>query len=288
MMCASPKTVYPNGGNKPQLVPCTKCVACLSNKRNDWVFRLLQEHKVSCGALFVTLTYHPKYVPDEGLNKRHFQLFMKRLRKRCPDRLRYYAVGEYGSKCGRPHYHALIFNLYDEKFIRESWVNPRNDEPFGIVHIGKVNEASIRYTTKYIIQLGGYVPHKTKPFALMSRAYGIGAHYLTDNMIAWHRNGDYKYSNYFNDFWWERVRNYTMIEGVKGRLPRYYKEKIWPDKDVRGRLGKYCAWQARIQARKNIMMLKSLGYNEPSRILAEMRNAVMQRVKQKVAFSQTI
>ena len=45
-----------------------------------------------------------------SLNKREFQLFMKRLRKRFSN-VRYFMCGEYGDLFKRPHYHAILFGL---------------------------------------------------------------------------------------------------------------------------------------------------------------------------------
>ena len=48
-----------------------------------------------------------------SLNYRHFQLFMKRLRKEfAPNNIRFYMCGEYGEDFSRPHFHALLFNCF--------------------------------------------------------------------------------------------------------------------------------------------------------------------------------
>lgn len=276
MRCPTPQTVYPHGNNKAEVVPCGKCLACLKTKRDDWSFRLMQEYKVSDSGCFITLTYHSKYVPDYGVSKRHFQLFMKRLRKKN-GKIRYYAVGEYGTKTKRPHYHAVIFGLQaTERIIRDAW-------PYGLVHVGKVTEASIRYCTKYVIQRQESIPKGfAKPFALMSRAYGLGAKYLTDGMMRFHWNAKTHWESHPLD-----ARNYTFIHGEKGKLPRYYKEKIWPDKDVRRSISKKSALDARLADLENDAYLRKRGY-DPEKIKAEMRNAVLSRMKEKIAFSQII
>lgn len=142
-------------------VPCGKCLPCLTRRRRDWIFRLEQEHKYSKGALFVTLTYHPKFLPHE-LKKRHLQLFIKRLRKNAKaNNIRYYAVGEYGTKRKRPHYHILLFNASEHvEFIRKSW-------QFGHIHIGNVSAKSISYCTKYVVQPEQKTDGIQKPFTLM-------------------------------------------------------------------------------------------------------------------------
>ena len=104
-----------NGGHK---VPCGKCYNCKSRRASTWSTRLLQESKRSTTAHFITLTYDTKYVPitEKGfmsLDKKHLQQFFKRLRQwhgKNHIGIRYYAVGEYGGKTYRPHYHIIIYN----------------------------------------------------------------------------------------------------------------------------------------------------------------------------------
>lgn len=265
MNCLSPVEIWPK--DVKVLVPCGKCLVCLSHKRTDWAFRLNQELKVSKSAHFVTLTYSPKFCP-EFVSKRHIQLFLKRLRKRVKDRVRYYAVGEYGSKYGRPHYHLILFNA-DETTVRQSW-KTKSGEDFGQVHVGKVTPASISYALKYVVQPS--VDGKFKPFAVMSRGYGLGLNYLTDEMAEWHRQAD---------------RNYTIVNGVKNRLPRYYKEKIWYHEEDRKRVSDLSKWQAIKANRQNIRRLYEIYGKDTKRIMAEMRNALLSRIKTKVAFTQT-
>lgn len=271
MNCPSPKFVWPR--NKIIAVPCGKCLPCLSNRRNDWSFRLEQELKRSSGAAFITLTYHPKFYPDDGVRKDHFQLFMKRLRKAYGKKLRYYAVGEYGTKHGRAHYHAILFNYsHGDSFVRSAW-STRAGEPYGIVDVKSVNVKRIRYITKYVVQNGSRPDKRLNPgFALMSRSFGLGLWYLTDSMVAWHRSGD---------------KNFVVRDGVKERLPRYFKKFIWPHKEDAERVSKTSIEQAEKIINENRLFLQSEGY-DPDKIMAEMRTAVYSRIKQKVAHTQKL
>lgn len=141
-MCDSPFHVksagyHSNGEYIP--VGCGKCPPCRRNRTNGWVFRIMQEDRISDSAYFVTLTYDGDNLPRSynglpTLVKSDFQLFMKRLRinlKRAGKQssLKYYAVGEYGSKFKRPHYHAVIFNLPDTDLIESTWGK-------GGIHVG--------------------------------------------------------------------------------------------------------------------------------------------------------
>lgn len=279
MKCPDPKYVWPHGNI--MAVPCGKCLTCLSNKRHDWAFRLMQEYKVSTSSHFVTLTYSQKYYPTEhGVSKRHVQLYIKRLRHDSP-KLRYYAVGEYGSNTGRAHYHLIIFNS-DENSIRKHWslLNKVTNkiEPIGLVHLGQVTEASVQYVLKYMVQKFAVPPEgKNKPFSLMSRGHGIGAHYLSDAMVKWHRDAD---------------RVYTLVYGEKRRLPRFYKDKIWPNSGWsswaynRERVFKQARKEAELRDKKNYEILRSRGYSNPEATQTAMRNAVQGKIKSKVAFTQ--
>lgn len=94
-----------------QFVPCGKCNFCLAARRADWSFRIRKELKVAESAAFITLTYSDYHMPltDDGLGqlcKYDLQCFFKRLRKEQSKKLlhedypsiRYYAVGEYGTR----------------------------------------------------------------------------------------------------------------------------------------------------------------------------------------------
>lgn len=270
MRCPNPRYVWPKG--KVIAVPCGKCLACLSNKRQDWSIRLMQEYKVSEFAFFVTLTYNEKFIPEFGLSKRHLQLYFKRLRKVC-GKLRYYAVGEYGSKTLRPHYHAIIFNC-SESAIRGAWRLGERD--IGIVHLGKVTEASVAYVLKYVVQSKDELPIGFNPtFAVMSRGHALGGHYLSDAMVKWHR---------------ENEANYVVRYGEKQRLPRFYKDKIWPssswsDWAVRREVfNKKVLFEAEKREELNNAILKENGYSSEG--ILEIRKAKLSRIKEKVAFSQ--
>lgn len=195
-------------------VPCGKCIYCLNSKRNDWSFRLYQEQKQSTSAVFITLTY-----TDENLTwgasaptlvKQDFQLFMKRLRKhneKWKTKIRYYAVGEYGTETQRPHYHAMLFNTHANVLnkLTDIW-------KLGATHIGECNPATIRYLTKYVINNAQKHQDKLPQFSLMSRKPGIGENYLKHN------------ANYH-----KATSNLHVINDVGGfqTLPRFYQDKIW-------------------------------------------------------------
>lgn len=216
-------------------VPCGKCPACLKSKANAWAFRLNQHQKIAGSALFITLTYDSDHVPMSKngfmtLRKKDYQDFMKRLRHAHPkgSHIKYYAVGEYGTKTQRPHFHAIIFGVQatenDYQVITKAWSKYVCDIqtkehihlPIGGVYVGSVQDASINYTTKYLHK-GQSVPKhrrddREKESSLSSMK--LGANYLSDDMVKWH-----------ND---DITRNYIVHpDGWKSALPRYYRDKIF-------------------------------------------------------------
>jgi len=197
------------------VVPCGKCPFCLATKRSDWALRLHYEGRCHLTKKFVTLTYADCHLHFKNgtaqLDKRDVQLWLKRVR-RTGAKVRYFAVGEYGSKTYRPHYHVLLFGECSDDVIRDSW-------PLGHVHIGTVTDASVMYCLGYIVNGKGWkMSHKrVAPFSLMSRRPGLGANYLSPAMIEWHKSDR---------------KNYAILHGQKRHLPRYYKCKIFSKIDL--------------------------------------------------------
>lgn len=211
--CISPLMIVRSGTR--EVVPCGKCNFCLETKRSDWTFRILQEVKIAESAYFLTLTYDDVNIPRSSadlpsLCKRDVQLFHKRLRKLNEKSgamaIRYYTVGEYGTRTLRPHYHSIMFNLAPlaVKKLLDVW-------SLGFVHVGEVNIASIHYVTKYVINKVGKYQGREPPFAFMSRRPGLGANYISSHR-RWHR---------------QQLKNFTKVHGVLGRLPRFYKDKFF-------------------------------------------------------------
>lgn len=176
----------------------------------------MQEHKKSYSAYFVTLTYDEDNLvhTDSGptLYKRHLQLYIKKLRKCHPPigrRIKYYAVGEYGGRFGRPHYHAIIFNVVSKRSIEKAWSH-------GAAYIGyDCSNAAIGYTLKYISEPDTKTKYQgiEKPFSVMSK--NLGLEYLTQRSVAWHL-ADLEERMYA-----------PLLDGKKAGLPRYYADRIY-------------------------------------------------------------
>lgn len=91
-------------------LPCGQCIGCRLMKTQELATRIVHESKLHPVSVFITLTYNNETVPqDYGLKPRDLRLFIKRLKKLKGHSTRVIAVGEYGDKGLRPHYHAIIF-----------------------------------------------------------------------------------------------------------------------------------------------------------------------------------
>lgn len=109
------------------VVPCGHCELCRASKIDGFAHRCeLETQMYAHQPYFITLTYANQYLPKDGVNVKHTQLFLKRFRSRLKyygfnDHFRYALCAEYGSKKHRPHYHMLVWNLYptaDIKFTK--------------------------------------------------------------------------------------------------------------------------------------------------------------------------
>lgn len=214
MACLTPFTLREKKNQVGQKVPCGKCPECYYRRVSGWIFRLLEEEKISISSHFITLTYDDRFLPRTAsgrptISKRHLQLFIKKLRKCNRKKIKYYGVGEYGGKTIRPHYHLIMFNA-DIRTIQDSWA-------FGSVNYGNVAANSIAYTLKYLSKsqrIGiHYLDDRQRNFSLMSK--GIGKTYLSRSVLNYHMksmsNGSFL----------------LLPDGKKVSLPRYYKLKIF-------------------------------------------------------------
>lgn len=126
---------------------------------------------------FVTLTYDQKNLPLDGsLDPLALRNWLKRFRKSLhPEKVRYFACGEYGDETARPHYHAAIFGVGIEAapLVDKAW-------GLGFTYTAEFNHATAQYIAGYVVKkltahddvrLNGRHPE----FARMSLRPGIGA-----------------------------------------------------------------------------------------------------------------
>lgn len=153
--------------NNFRLVPCGKCVACLSRLRNSWTYRLTMEQENSSYSYFITLTYDDEHLPGNFPGAEHYfcfrksdvQKYLKRVRYFLNElnkdlAITYYCIAEYGATTERPHYHMLVFVKNDKSgrfrniipdALRDCWQN-------GYSVVKATSPANIHYVTKYSVK----------------------------------------------------------------------------------------------------------------------------------------
>lgn len=214
MRCFRPLQAYKSFGNivfgAPKLsdapmaqklqLPCGRCTGCRLEQSRQWAARIMMENQLHDESCFITLTYDDDHLPAfNSLDKKHLTDFFKRLRKALdPVKVRYFAVGEYGEKTKRPHYHIILFGtsfpdkklyrqrsnpLYESSILSKAW-------PYGFANFGAVSFESAAYCARYCLKKvnrqdedfevacdvsTGEVIYRVKEFSVMSRRPGIGA-----------------------------------------------------------------------------------------------------------------
>lgn len=161
---AKPRPSPLTNGYEPLDLPCNQCEGCRIRRSQEWAARIVHESQMHRDNCFVTLTYDSENVPANGsLNKRHFQLFMKRLRKHHEGKtIRYFHCGEYGEELQRPHYHACLFGIDFIDRVEHS-ANHRGDITYtsqtleniwgmGFCTIGELNYETAAYTARYVMK----------------------------------------------------------------------------------------------------------------------------------------
>lgn len=237
--------------------PCRKCLPCLKRRRDEWVRRLCEELKDHDLNSFVTLTVdndHMVYTCDDPRTgevfydqdcipqvwKPHLLKFHADMRKRYQQGFfirhfhspfdghdheiridlvgsmpKYYCTAELGPLHNRPHYHCVYYGVEDiytfTLLVQELW-------PHGFVTVYPALDGAAGYISKYLVkdvtadnldQWQGQLP----PFSLMSK--GLGKSYI-ERMKVYH-NADPEH------------RQFYQSHGQRGKLSRYYREKIFSE-----------------------------------------------------------
>lgn len=160
---------------------------------------------------FLTLTYDDENIPDGGnLRPRDLQLFWKRLRNRIPEKIRYFACGEYGEKSLRPHYHAIVYNtdfVELDYFSRQIW-------DYGFIYSVPATPETASYVAGYVTKkISKFQDFRLEPeFIRCSR--GIGG-FLIPNLV------EYALSQGEHD-----VIHEIKIGGKSYPLPDYIRRKM--------------------------------------------------------------
>lgn len=143
-------------------IPCGRCIGCRLERSRQWALRCVHEAQLHAENCFVTLTYSDEKLPYGGtLIKKHWQDFMKRLRKRTSAKILYFHCGEYGERSRRPHYHACLFGIdfpdklfYTERNGCKLYTSEALDAIWGhgFCTIGAVTFESAAYVARYVMK----------------------------------------------------------------------------------------------------------------------------------------
>lgn len=233
MPCRSPLNGYrrPDGSFTTQRAnsigflsfPCGGCRDCRLSKAREWAIRCHHETSMHADNCWLTLTFEHDPVT---VSKTDLQVFFKSLRH-AGHSFSYYAVGEYGEKLSRPHYHVCLFGtdfpdkypwsrskgglLYRSPKLEKSW-------PHGHALISELTLENAGYTARYTMKKingekaeGHYVKDyhgidvKVHPeFALMSLKPPVGKRWI--------------------EKYWEDVfpDDFVVYKGKECPVPRYY------------------------------------------------------------------
>lgn len=111
---------------KMQYARCGQCIGCRVHRKNSLSLRLKHESEFHDQSWFCTLTYNPESEPYAGsLVSDHVPKFIRALRQKTKQKIRYFGIGEYGSTCQghvqkncpqcgpvqRPHHHLILYGL---------------------------------------------------------------------------------------------------------------------------------------------------------------------------------
>lgn len=211
------------------------------------------QHKYSS---FLTLTYRDEDLPlnEFGLptlNPRDLTLFWKSLRNDGVS-IKYYSIGEYGGKFGRPHYHAICF--FDEPlYFNLYWSH-------GTIRDAPVSPADIHYVSKFHMYpkaSGLRSDFTVRPFARMSK--GLGLNYLksyfkfdSTSELPLHTG------EILDDF---ELPDFIKYNGYSYPMPRYFKKlMLSPPKEFHHMVDKLSEEYGPIKA--SIMIAQMLEVSE--------------------------
>lgn len=181
---------------------------------------------------FITLTYNEENLPYRNqLTHKHFQDFMKRLRKQESEKfIKNFMCGEYGELTGRPHYHSILFNhdwkdkkylkttpsgekIYTSEYLSKLW-------PYGHASTGEATFESAAYIARYCLKkvrgeaaYAHYYRHDADGEYQQVPEYSESSNGLGEQYMKFFKNDIYN-----ND--------YVIIRGMPTRVPKYYDRKF--------------------------------------------------------------
>lgn len=191
-MCLTPARVTNKLTGEVIEVACRKCKRCEANRLTDLAGRCFAEALTSDLYVAVTLTYRGETPHSQTLVYSDVQKFFKRLRS-AGISARYIIAGEYGSKRGRAHWHAVLFFRGAVADLEKTLALPPADTekqewkfwPHGFSFVQKPDYYGLLYVLKYAAKDDG--SENTTRRIMMSKKPPLGDAYwpiLADRRIA--------------------------------------------------------------------------------------------------------
>lgn len=272
-----------NTMDKSLEVACGRCESCRAAKARSWAIRCSHEAQLHTRPTylgpvsnnsFITLTYAE--APSE-LIKRDFQLFIKRLRKNTGQKIRYFQCGEYGSRRGRAHFHALLFGidfhedrtllhtaegttLYQSPTLDQAWQNK------GYAYVGPLNFATASYVAGYAAKKLRQAEHANTGVWVANQLVTPQQEYITMSRGTGKKTGPFRKGLAFDwiEQHWPEVypHDEIAINGKTFRPPSYY------DDYLRDHFP--CKWEEVLHARR--LYAESVGLSTPLQLSARKAN----------------
>lgn len=204
-------------------IPCGHCINCKVRRSQEWCLRLAMEATQWKDIHFVTLTFNDNFVWTtnlltgeilQSLITSDIQKYVKRLRSALARNnfyspIRYYAVGEYGPKTNRPHYHLLVFGVPDSLsyLFRDCW-------KYGFTCIKPFYPETCAYVAGYV-QKKLYGPDARLNYGSLFPPFSVMSHHLGEKWFFDKVNLDNIIHNGF-----------VMFQGYKHAIPKTFRRKL--------------------------------------------------------------
>ncbi|AXL15413.1 replication initiator protein [Microviridae sp.] len=230
---------------------CGNCQACRAKRVRSWAIRCFHEsqmhtRKSNLGPVpngcFITLTYDDEHLPnDRALDLEHWKLFRKRLYKRFGP-FRFLHCGEYGSKNGRPHYHACLFGLdfHEDREVWRTdgksvvWLSDTLSEIWGkgFTTLAPLNFATSAYVAGYVMKKAKHAEHLERTGKIGVEDGRITVIYPKPEYVTMSKKPGLG-STWFEKYWTEVYpRDRVTIEGREFQPPRFYDDMLLKSQPV--------------------------------------------------------
>lgn len=223
---------------------CKTCQTCRESRVRDWAIRgahelLTNQRNTKWGPVsngcFITLTYRNEDLPESGeLDLADWQVFIKALRKKYPNKIRYLAVGEYGPQTFRPHLHACLYGvdfhedrcrIHDPTRPPDSvdWVSETLTQTWkkGTATISPLSFATVSYTAGYALKKRKD-PSQTAPNGRMRQQESTNYLGLRREFNVMSKNPGIG-KDFFDKYWSDIYpKDSVEVNGNSFRPPAYY------------------------------------------------------------------